>query len=773
MLFGSKIPIYGYEVTREGEDTVMRINYEQAPIVPSLEDNATCMSKTIENLTESRNVTKIVFSQKREYEYDYHQVMLLLEMASIYTQLVREKDRFAMKAIESDAACRMFSSQWYTELQNVLFHNLKGDPLGAYVQLKRIHRRETIHLQKLLDARLVPCVENYIKMVEFALDLLDKSKLVAIAKPHLAGHNIGSRDIYRRFFHPIIKPDFMFTKLMADFPEGGTELDNYMLGEDVEVTIFKMPKSVQYMYHIMPPEFKLSEDEYEILDLARNILAEHKPSRSEFTDPERMRQVFLNVGRDLIEELVSYKQIKLPQKQIAKLAAILVRYTIGFGLVEVILMDDKIQDISVNSPQGRLPVFIVHGDFADCITNIIPTQKEAESWASKLRMISGRPLDEANVILDTELNLPGASVRVSTITKPLDPTGLAFSFRRHRDRPWTLPLFVKVGMINSLAAGLLSFLVDGTRSMMVCGTRSSGKSAFLSSLLIEIMRRFRIITVEDTLELPTTAMRKLGFNVQPLKVASALAKGSSEMGAADGIRSTLRLGDSALIVGEVRSGEAVALYEAMRVGAAANVVAGTIHADSPFGLFDRVVNDIGIPKTSFKATDIIIVATPIKSADGLHKKRRVTQITEVRKGWQEDPLLENGFVDLMKYDSTKDELVPTDALLDGESEILKSIAANIPDFAGDWDAVWNDIDLRARVKDMMVKRFEEEDDPEFFEAEFVILCNDLYHLAAEEVKARVGKLEPKEIFTTWQGWFEREIKKRKLNKAMGLRDDDG
>ena len=105
-----------------------------------------------------------------------------------------------------------------------------------------------------------------------------------------------------------------------------------------------------------------------------------------------------------------------------------------------------------------------------------------------------------------------------------------------------------------------------------------------------------MITVEDTMELPTTSMRRLGFNVQPMKVASALAKGSSEMSAEDGIRSTLRLGDSALIVGEVRSKEATALYEAMRVGAAANVVAGTIHADSPFGLFDRVVNDIGIHK---------------------------------------------------------------------------------------------------------------------------------------------------------------------------------
>jgi hypothetical protein len=260
-------------------------------------------------------------------------------------------------------------------------------------------------------------------------------------------------------------------------------------------------------------------------------------------------------------------------------------------------------------------------------------------------------------------------------------------------------------------------------------------------------------------------MRKLGFNVQPMKVASALAKGSSEMSAEDGIRSTLRLGDSSLIVGEVRSGEAKALYEAMRVGAAANVVAGTIHADSPFGLFDRVVNDIGIPKTSFKATDIVIIATPIKSADGLHRVRRITQITEIRKTWQEDPMLENGFVDLMKYDSKTDQLEPTDALLDGDSEVLKAIAANIPDFAGNWDAVWDNVVLRGDLKEILVKKAIELDDMDLLEAPFAIRSNDQFHLASEQVKSAKGKLDPPEIKRKWINWLDRELKKRKLNKG--------
>ena len=764
-MFEGRLPLYGYEVVREGEDNVMRVNYEGAPMVPSIEDNPRVMSRTCDNLIESKNVTKIVFMQKREYEYDYNQTALLKEMALLYDKLSRQKEMFTLQALQVDAASKQFVNRWYTEIQKLIFQMLRSDPIGMYVELKRQLREERLTHMKLVDEKLKPGVEHYMQVLSYLLDQLDKTRLITIAKPFLSGYHVGDRDIYRNFFHPIIKPDFMWTKLMANFPPEGEEMDSYTIGEDTEITIFKLPDSVQYIYHMTPPEFKLSEDEYEILDLARNILAEHKPTRQEFTDPERMREVFINVGRDLIAELVAYRNLKMSEEGMDKLAKILVRYTIGFGLVEVLLQDEKIQDISVNSPQGRLPVFIVHADYADCVTNIISTVTEAESWATKLRMISGRPLDEANVILDTELELPGASVRVSTITRPLDPTGLAFSFRRHRDKPWTLPLFIKYKIINPLGAGLLSFLVDGTRSMMVCGTRSSGKSSFLSSLLIEIMRRYRIITIEDTMELPTISMRKLGFNIQPMKVASALSKGSSEMSAEDGIRSTLRLGDSALIVGEVRSKEATALYEAMRVGAAANVVAGTIHADSPFGLFDRVVNDIGIPKTSFKATDIVIVANPIKSADGLHRYRRITQITEIRKFWQDDPMLEHGFIDLMKYEPKKDELVATDELLDGDSEILKAIAANIPDFAGNWDALWDNVVLRGEIKEMLVKKAEELDDMDLLEAPFVIKSNDQFHLISEEVKASKGKLDSKEIKRKWINWLERELKKRKINKG--------
>ncbi|MBR9682949.1 Flp pilus assembly complex ATPase component TadA [Candidatus Woesearchaeota archaeon] len=250
--------------------------------------------------------------------------------------------------------------------------------------------------------------------------------------------------------------------------------------------------------------------------------------------------------------------------------------------------------------------------------------------------------------------------------------------------------------------------------------------------------------------------------MESLKVASALASPGSEVDASTGIRSTLRMGDSALFVGEVRSKEAIALFEAMRVGAAANVVAGTIHAASPYGVYDRVVNDIGVPKTSFKAIDIIVQSNPIKSASGLKKYKRVLGITEVRKEWEDDPLKEGAFVDLMIYNAETDELEVTDDLKNGNSDVLKQMAGRIKEFAGDWDAVWNNIQLRADYKKAIVDVYDKIKDPALMEAPFVIACNDKFHLLSDKVKEEVGSLDPKRILFEFKEWLKKEVKQRKM-----------
>ncbi|MCH8004113.1 MAG: type II/IV secretion system ATPase subunit [Nanoarchaeota archaeon] len=760
-LFDNKKP-FMYDVIREGDDVILSVNLEDYPRIPSIEDDPVVMSKMCNMMIEVKDATKIVLIQKRNYEYDYSQTAMLGEIAKLYNRLTRKKDVFSYTALLSDTTCSRWINTWYSDVQNIISNLFRSDPIGAYVELVRIARDERIKTEKSLDNTFIKCSNKYVGNLNYLISILEKTKLITLAKPYLAGHKVGDREIYRRFFTSSMRPDFLFTKIMATFPHNAQEIDSYTVGNEIEVTIFELPDTVQNLYHVMPPEFKLSEDKYEILDTARKIMAEHKPKRSEFVQPERMRQVFFNVGSDLIDDLATQRNINMTSAEIEQLTRILVRYTVGFGLIEVLLQDEKIQDITINNQIGEVPMFIVHEDFGDCKTNIIPTMTEAESWATKLRLVSGRPLDEANPILDTELSITGAKARVAVVGQPLNPFGLAYAFRRHRDKPWTLPLFINNKMISPLAAGLMSFIVDGSRTILVAGTRSAGKTALLGSLLVELMRKYRIITIEDTLELPTDSLRKLGYNIQPLKVAAALTKSSTEVSAEEGIRTTLRMGDSALIVGEIRSKEALALYEAMRIGALANMVAGTIHGDSPYGVFDRVVNDLGVPRTSFKATDIIIVANPIRSADGMHRWRRVTQITEVRKHWENDPLLENGFVDLMKYDSRTDKLEPTDELINGESEILKNVAGNVKEWAGSWDAVWDNILLRTKMKETLVQVAKKTKMLNLLEADFVVHSNDEFHKISDKIRQEVGSLDSKRIFFDWNEWLKTTIKKMNM-----------
>jgi len=752
-------------VERQGDDAVIRIDAAALHVVPSIEDEESVMARVIELLIETPAATRLVFSQRRDYEYDTPQVRLLAEIASVYRRLIKRSDEYGLARLGAFGGT-IDPSRAYAEISEIVSSRLKRDPAGAFVMLKRAIRRERIAIENVTDANDRRARYKYITLLENVAEVLEKTELIRLMEPHLAGLKIGDRTPYRSVLNPTIKPDFLFTKLMASLPRGATEIASYNVGR-TEVILFQMDEDVQYLYHITPPEFTLDEARYELLDQARKILSEHKPDKSDFVNPQRMREVFENVGRDLLEELAALRNLTLSEEEIADLTQILIRYTVGFGLIEVLLADPKVQDITVNSPIGVAPVFIVHEEFGECRTNIYPSVSDADSWATKLRIMSGRPLDEADPVLDTEIVIPGVTnARVGVIAPPLNPTGLAYAFRRHRDKPWTLALFVERKMIDPLGAGLLSFLIDGNRTMLIAGTRSAGKSSLLGAVLVEVMRKYRIITIEDTLELPVDALRAMGYNIQQMKVAGALSKGDAEVPADEGIRTTLRLGDSALIIGEVRSKEAKALYEAMRVGALANIVAGTIHGDSPYGVFDRVVNDLEVPRTSFKATDIIVVANPIRSADGLHKSRRVTRITEVRKDWEDDPLRENGFVDLMKYNAETDKLEPTEALLNGDSDILKGIAGGVKEWAGNWDAVWENVMLRSRIKERIVKAAKEEEDPDLLEAEFSVRANDMFHAVSERVKDRLGRLDSSAIYDQWDAWLAADIAKRRVVRTM-------
>ena len=745
MLFEKNAKLYAYESRHESGENVVYINYLGAPFVPSIAEYPEVMDRVVDTLINSSNVSRVVLVQQRNYNYGFEQIKMLAEIARLYIFLLKQKKILSVERLSSNP---QLIGQRHSFMAYFL-QMLRQDPIEAYKQIK--------------NALILESDEDvlYKSLLESIVGMLEKTELIQKVLSEIDSYAGDKRAIYQKLFSPDIIPNFAFARLAADLPESAKIIDQYEIGvghDKSTVTILQENNELKYFYHLIPPEYFLNEELQNLLNLARNVLIEHQPKAEEFIDPARTRQVFFNVARDLLGELSESKNMKINFEDLNKLASILVRHTIGFGLLEVLLNDKNIQDIVLNAPISLNTIFLRHSKYDECFTNILLSQEDADSWAAKFRMLSGRPLDEAMPILDTDLTLENSRARISVIQRPLSPNGLSYAVRRHRDFPWTLPLFIHNKMLNSFSAGLLSFLIDGSRTLLIAGTRSSGKTSLLGSLMLEMKSKYRMIVVEDTQELAVDYLRKLGYDILNMKVRSSLSESSNEISAEDGIRTSLRLGDSSLIVGEVRSTEAKALYEAMRIGALANVVAGTVHGSSPYAVFDRIVNDLNVPITSFKATDLIVVANPVKTPDGLHSNRRVVQISEVRKNWTKDPLEEGGFVDLMNYNVETDELEPSDELINGNSEIIKAIAANVKGWAGNWDAVYDNIILRGQVKQEIVNLAEKLKRPELLEAKFCNLSNTIFHNVCDEVTREIGIPKSEKVFPEWKKRIEKEIK---------------
>ncbi|RLF53070.1 MAG: type VI secretion protein, partial [Thermoplasmata archaeon] len=435
------------------------------------------------------------------------------------------------------------------------------------------------------------------------------------------------------------------------------------------------------------------------------------------------------------------------------LADVFSRYTAGFGILEDLLLDTRIQDVYVNAPVVNNPLHIVL-DGEEYTSNIFLSDGDIDALASRFRTLSGRAFSEANPVLDMDLEF--FHTRVAAISSPLTPKGIAFALRRHRQKPWTLTHFIANKMISPEAAGFLSFLVDGQASLLIAGSRGAGKTSLLSALILEIPQRFRILTIEDTSEIPVDDLQRYGYKIQSLITKSISAGSSStEISPTDALRTALRLGESVLILGEVRGVEAKVLFEAMRIGAAGNLIMGTIHGSTTRDVYERIVYDIGVPPTSFKAVDAVIIAAPIRTEGGIERKRRVTQISEITKtGWTTNPDPDEVFQDIMIYDASTDQLYSTDLLDMGQSQVIENIAKK-------WgitvEKTLQNIRLRTDIKKTIVEHSMEK--PELLEAIANRDANNAFWMFIEESKIQHGKVEYPVVREKWMKWFKEYVER--------------
>ncbi|WP_418281238.1 ATPase, T2SS/T4P/T4SS family [Halorubrum sp. DTA98] len=377
-----------------------------------------------------------------------------------------------------------------------------------------------------------------------------------------------------------VGPTVAATRVATEPPASASLVDRWEIETGATVRLYDGESPLR-TYHLTPPTARLDPVAFGTLAAARDHLLSH-PSGGERAPGRAVRSVASDGD------------------PVAELSEALRRHTRGHGVFEHVFADDRVSDATLSAPVTENPLRVVV-DGERCRTNVRLPPEGAATLASRLRRTSGRGFSRASPTLDATIDSPSGRVRVAAATTPASD-GLSFTFRRGDPEAWTLARLVDVGTISPAAAGILSVAVERGVTGLVAGGRGAGKTTALGSLLWELDARTRTILIEDTPELPADALAAADRDVQRLRVGNGAEPSPSEA-----VRTALRLGGGALVVGEVRGEEAAALYEAMRVGAAGETVLGTIHGEDPEAVRERVVADLGVSESSFAATDLIVV----------------------------------------------------------------------------------------------------------------------------------------------------------------------
>ena len=327
-------------------------------------------------------------------------------------------------------------------------------------------------------------------------------------------------------------------------------------------------------------EYNLTPDEYSSPDSINAIIEKAiEEVRNSYRDRggrmdrrsvlSEARGILLGLS-DTIEAVYGSNCLDL-DKVIDDLCETVYRYTVGLGIFDILLSDQRLEDIYIDAPCDKSRIHVTMSGVSGinsnqrCRTNLMVDRKEVMNLISVLKRDSGLPFCESDPVLETDMK--GYDARATVVGYPMSPNGDSVSVRKHSTRPWTLSRLIANGTIESKTAGLLSFLVDNRCTFLICGARGAGKSSMLSALMFEFPMSQRILTIEDTTELPGEKMRKMGYKVQSLLINEKM-NGDNQSRADEALRVSLRMGESAIILGEVRGGEAKTLYQSMRTGRA-------------------------------------------------------------------------------------------------------------------------------------------------------------------------------------------------------------
>jgi hypothetical protein len=84
----------------------------------------------------------------------------------------------------------------------------------------------------------------------------------------------------------------------------------------------------------------------------------------------------------------------------------------------------------------------------------------------------------------------------------------------------------------------------------------------------------------------------------------------------------------------------------------------------------------------------------------------------------------------------------------------------VKEYSGNWEMVWENINLRAKMKQKMVESAEKLNRPELLESVWTVKANQKFHTIAESIRNEIGFPDPARVWTDWDRWYSEIVRKK-------------
>jgi flagellar protein FlaI len=369
------------------------------------------------------------------------------------------------------------------------------------------------------------------------------------------------------------------------------ELERYWVNEPFSYISIQFNKTNDdYIYNVVEPvltpfESTLLSDVYE---RSRDLL-----SYEDIIVGVDKKDILTRTVKKIIDKYIKNFDVR----SFHKILYYMIRNNIGFGRIDSLLKDDKIEDISCSGP--NIPVYLYHKEYENIRTNIVFEEEELNSFIFLLAQRSGKNISVAKPYLDATLS-DGSRLQ-ETLGREITTHGSSFTIRKFIETPITPIDLIKWGTFSVDMMAYMWLAIENNKSLILAGGTASGKTTSLNAISLFIPIKSKIVTLEDTREL------KLFHEnwVAGLTRDSYTAEGKGAVDMYELLRQGLRQRPEYLIVGEVRGKEALTLFQAMSTG---HTTYSTMHAGSVQSAINRLENEpINVPRVMISALDILCV----------------------------------------------------------------------------------------------------------------------------------------------------------------------